>query len=62
MIDDGVRENGRKDEEDRFDGHGGRLKRRLRSVKNRRRARNGFECESVALRVRLVKAEEDSDR
>jgi hypothetical protein len=44
------------------EGLGGRLRRRLRVVQKSEYARYGFECEAVALRMRLVKAKEDSDR
>ena len=44
------------------DGPGGRLKRRLTSVRKRKRARRSdFECETVALKMRLVKIEEDGN-
>ncbi len=48
--------------EEKGQGRGGRLKRQLKSVKKRKRARRfDFECEVVALKMRLVKIEEDSD-
>jgi len=40
----------------------GRLKRRLKSVRKRKRARRDFECDVVALKMRLVEIEEHSDR
>ena len=44
-------------------GRGGRLKRRLKGVQKRRRVRRfDLECAAVALKMRLVKIEEDSDR
>ena len=44
------------------DERGGRLKRRLKSVRKRKHAQRGLACEAVALKMRLVKIEEDSDR
>ncbi len=44
------------------EGPGGQLRRRLKSVRKRKRAqRLNFECETVALKMRLVKGEEDSN-
>ncbi len=44
------------------DRQGGWLKRRLKGVQKRRRARRfGLKCETVALKMRLVKTEEGSD-
>ena len=44
-------------------GRGGRLKRRLKGVQKRRRVRRfDLECDAVALKMRLVKIEENSDR
>ena len=41
-------------------GPGGRLKRQLKGVRKRKRARRfDLECEAVALKMRLVKVEED---
>ena len=34
---------------------GGRLRGRLQGVRRRKRARRGFECEVVALKMRLVR-------
>jgi hypothetical protein len=54
-----VEKNERNDEKE---SPGGRLRRRLKRVQRRSRAQHGFECEAVALRMRLVKTKEDSDR
>jgi hypothetical protein len=54
-----VEENERNDEKE---SPGGRLKRQLKRVQKRSHARYGFECEAVALRMRLIKTKEDSDR
>ena len=40
----------------------GELKERLRGVRKRKRARRGFECEVMALKMRLVKVKEQGDR
>ncbi len=51
-----------KKEEEKGEGRGGRLKRQLRSVRKRKRARRlNFECEVVTSKMRLVKIEADSD-
>jgi hypothetical protein len=43
-------------------GQGGRLKRRLKGVRKRKYTRRfDFECEAVALKMRLIKAEEDGN-
>jgi len=43
-------------------GRCGRLKRRLKGVQKRKRVRRlDLECEAVALKMRLIKIEEDSD-
>jgi hypothetical protein len=53
--------NGLTEVEEKDEGTG-RLKRRLKSVRKRKRAQRGFESEAVALKMRLIKVEEDSDR
>ncbi len=40
---------------------GGRLGGRLKSVRKRKRARRGFECEVMAFKLRLVKIKEQGD-
>jgi hypothetical protein len=54
-----VAENERNDEKE---SPGAQLKRRLKRVQRRSHARQGFECEAVALRMRLIKTKEDGDR
>jgi hypothetical protein len=57
-------ENAVREENERNDEQGGprgRMKRQLQSVQRRSRARHGFECEAVALRMRLIKTREDGD-
>ncbi|MBL7064815.1 MAG: hypothetical protein ISS49_11515 [Anaerolineae bacterium] len=41
---------------------GGRLGGRLKGVRKRRRSRRGFECEVMALKLRLVRAKEKDGR
>jgi len=41
---------------------GGRIGGRLKGVRKRKRAQRGFECEVVALKLRLVKIKERSGR
>ena len=38
------------------------MKKRLKVVRKRKRARHGFECEVVASKMRLVKAEGENGR
>ena len=59
MEDVVMEKNERNDEKE---SPGGRLKRRLKRVQRRSHAAHGFECEAVALRMRLIKTKEDSDR
>jgi len=40
---------------------GGRIGGRLKGVRKRKRARRGFECDVMALKLRLVKTRETSD-
>ena len=40
---------------------GGELKGRLKGVRKRKRARRGFECEVMALKMHLVKVKEEGD-
>ncbi len=44
------------------DKRGGELKRRLKGVRKRRRARCGFECAVVGRKMRLVRVKEENDR
>ncbi len=41
---------------------GGRMGGRLKGVRKRKRSRRGFECEVVALKLRLVKVKGKGDR
>ena len=51
-----------KKKEEESQGRGGRLKRQLKSVRKRKRARRlDFECDVVTSKMRLVKIEADSD-
>jgi len=38
------------------DERGEQLKRRLKGVRKRKRARRGFECEAIALKMRLSRS------
>jgi hypothetical protein len=58
-MEDVVEESERDDEKE---SSGGGLRRRLKRVQRRSHARYGFECEAVALRMRLIKTKKDSDR
>jgi hypothetical protein len=52
----------RNESKDERESPGGQLRRRLKRVQRRSQARYGYECEAVALRMRLVKTKEDGDR